>query len=54
MINLCRNCFQNALFIKKTVLDNATYVIILSYSLHLKTAFCTVALITVGLYTAGR
>jgi len=24
----------------------------MSYSLHLKTAFCTVALMTVGLYTA--
>jgi len=32
------------------VLDIATYFIILSYSLHLKTAFCTVALMTV--YTA--
>ena len=25
----------------------------MSYSLHLKTAFCTVALMTVGLYTAA-
>jgi len=36
-----------------TVLDIAKYFIILSYSLHLKTAFCTVALMTVGLYTAA-
>jgi len=34
------------------VLDIANYFIILSYSLHLKNAFRTVAFMTVGLYTA--
>jgi len=50
MINLCRFFGQkDALFINYSV-DIATYFIILSCSLYLKTAFCTIALVTV--YTA--
>jgi len=50
MVNLCRIFGKNdALFINHSV-DIATYFIILSCSLHLKTAFCTIELMTV--YTA--
>jgi len=50
MINLCRIFGQKcALFINHSV-DTATYFIIMSCSLHLKTAFGTIALMTV--YTA--
>jgi len=48
MINLCRIFAQkDALSINHSV-DIATYFMILSCSLHLKTAFCTIALV----YTA--